>query len=142
MDNNFSLPGISKIGMFNAEDMAPQVLAMSMGDMPVPMLCDIIRIPFVGKPTFNVSSKAENNGSSKTVALKFDTVAAIRCHGNTGFVVATPDGRTYLVASAFHPVPVVTYERDTGSPDGEASVYHYQVSLVTVAQSFECIANF
>ncbi len=142
MDKQVSLPGIAKIGVFNAENMSTQMLNMSMAGLPVPLLCSITPITFFGEAECSITTKNENNTTSTTVLLKFDTAMPIPYHPNRGFVVKTPDGTSYAVASRQHPLPVVTFERETGTPGRASSVYHYQVSLVSANSCFDCIANF
>lgn len=125
-----SLPGITYLGYVEAESIDEDIMYMYICGIRVALNnLDITEIKFFGNPTCDAASSYNKNGRVELATLKFDTLKDLPLHKHLAFVIRDSNGQGYIIGQHEKPRPAVKVTHNTGSPNGEAAVLSYEVTL-------------
>ncbi len=132
------LPGVKAIGWVDCRHLPRRVDLLGICLVSVPILTDIHPIPFFGEPECRCQRKKSTAGYEDTATLKFLTSAELPLGISLGFVVTDVNDQSFLIGSREAPQPSIECEHRTGSPNGDAAGYHYEVKHVAIKSLIPC----
>lgn len=122
-----SFPGISKLGYVRAEELPANTTYNALVGMPLVLLLSPTEIPMSGYADLQVEQSNDRNGTAESLTLTFRSALRLPRHYAVAFVIKTANGQCYLVGQSEKPSLAIKATQVTGTPDGEAAVYNYEV---------------
>lgn len=132
-----NLPGVRKIVRFKFEKTPHDCELMAAGKQKVICPFSQTDVEFIGVPVLTTTTKVENNGRVSETKLTFKTNEDLPFFGWI-YAVELQDGRGYLIGTD-NRMPLVQRLSNSGSPDGEAKVRTYEISMKAAFSPIECM---
>lgn len=133
------LPGIKKIYYTLCDQLQPRIDLQAIAGMKVAILSDLEEIPFFGTPECKCSTEKDKNGWNQKVSLKFRSSEVIPVDDNLAFIVGDVNDRWFVIGAKENPYPVITVEKNTGSPSGDAAGFYYEINHESLRSLIECL---
>lgn len=138
MKNRQSLPGIKFIGMVPAKNLQRQIMYKHLAGISVGIFSDVIPIDFIGVPTCEAVSTYNNNGRLEQTNLRFCTLDEVPTNKHLAFVVTDCNNNSFVIGQHEKPRPIVKISQNTGTPEGDPSVFDVEVTLYAQKSLIPC----
>ena len=138
MKTTLSLPGIKFIGFVPSDNLQREIMNKHLAGLPVGVFTDTTPIAFCGVPTCDAVSTYNNNGRIEQTTLRFKTLDKLPTTRHIAFVVTDCNGQSYLIGQREKPRPIVNITQNTGTPNGDPSVFSVEVTLYAQKSLIPC----
>lgn len=138
MNRSSHLPGITHIYEMLCSDLPENVDMRSLSGLPIAIAASMREIPFHGEAICDTETIYNNNGEEEKATLSFMSNDRITARPAKAFVVTDVNGNHYLLGCKEYPFPIIGCRKTTGTPDGDAAVYQYEVTHVALRTAMEC----
>lgn len=135
-DLQTNYPGIRQIVRFPFNRTPRNCELMAVGKQKVILPFSQKTVSFFGVPILTATTKVENNGTLSEAKLTFKTNEDLPFFG-WNYAVMLEDHRCFMIGSDGR-LPVVQRVTNSGSPDGEAKVRTYEISMKAAITPIEC----
>lgn len=133
------LPGIKAIGWIDCRHLPRRVDLSAICGMSVAILTEIHPITFFGTPTCECKTTKNGRGQEDTATLKFISDSRLPSIPSIGFVITDVNGNSRLIGSLETPHPIVESTLRTGTPQGDAAGYEFEIKHVAIKSMVPCI---
>lgn len=133
------LPGIKQIGWVECKYLPRRVDLHGITQTPVSILTSIHKLNFFDNPDCRCKTEKVSGNFSDTASLKFHSNQLIRIDKQIGFVVTDINDVSYLIGGKEPPFPKISVEQSTGSCNGDAAGYYYEISHSAIKSMVKCI---
>ena len=122
-----SYPGIVSIGYLLDENLPANTTYRALAGIPIHLFLRPITIPLSGMPECVVEQTNENNGSTESLTLTFNSALRLPRGKALAFVVKDANNRSWLIGQLERPHLAINSTQQTGTPEGSPAVYVYEV---------------
>ena len=136
-DIKTNYPGIRKIVRFPFDKCPHDCELQAAGKQKVILPFSQRDVSFFGVPILTSSTKVENNGTISEAKLTVKTNEDLPFLG-WNYAVKLEDGRSFMLGSDVR-MPMIQRVSNSGSPDGEAKVRTYEISMKAAFAPIECL---
>lgn len=133
----WSIPGISKIGIVQAKQLPPDLWEQASAGMTVPLAVIPIWIEIFGKASLNIRMISDNVAESK---LQFNTYDEIQTEG-VAFIAVDRSGEQRLIGALEPPYPKVSLEFSSGDSASEQRKIEVTVQSRSRALKIKTLIN-
>ena len=134
----YILPGIQSIGWVDCEKLQSNVALNGICGNRIPVLTEILPVPFFGQASCECSETKESGGVVATATLSFKSDVVFPLHTHLGFVVTDNNGKSWLIGSKEPPFPMMKMCIYFGDCESKSAGISYEIKHTAIKTLLPC----